>query len=273
MKTIGMIIPTPDNAFFASVAVHVSRKLKEQGWNLILCSSDNDAQKEKEQLRLLQELGTDGILCISGLSELPDGLLDKDMPLVWLDRVPKSKEPIPWVANDDCLALEEATNFLIEKGCHSILLAPGFIAENSDNPRIRGYMKALAGHGLPFDPSYILKRPGRDTSERETEALVREHLHEGSAIDGIITSSDRAAFGAMAALRSVGYYVPEDVRLITFDNSPYAAASVPAVTAIDRNTEKMAGRACEILLKLIRNEPVEFQNVIPVSLVKRESTR
>jgi DNA-binding LacI/PurR family transcriptional regulator len=273
MKIIGMIIPTPDNAFFATVAVHVSRILQKQGWNLILCSSDNDAQKEKEQLQMLEQLGASGILCISGLSELPHGLLQKNTHLVWIDRVPRSEDPIPWVANDDCLALEEATDFLIDRGCHAILLAPGFIAENSDNPRIRGYQKALKKHGLPFDPSYILKRPGLDTSERETEALVREHLHEGNAIDGIITSSDRAAFGAMAALRSVGCYVPEDVRLITFDNSPYAAASVPAFTAIDRNTDKMAECACEVLLKTIGGEKTEIQNVIPVSLVKRESTR
>lgn len=273
MKTIGMILPTPDNSFFASLAAYVSEKADQEGWKLLLCSSDNNAEKEKEQLKLFETYGIDGILCISGLSELPSDLFEKEIPIVWIDRVPHTDHPIPWAANDDRSALKEATSYLIHKGCRDIMLAPGFVAEGNDSPRISGYRDALEENSIPFDPSRILKRPGLTSSEKETEQLVRERLREGCAIDGIITSSDRAAFGAMAALRSIGYYVPEDVRLITFDNSPYASAGITPITALERNSKQMADTACEVLGKIMNGQPAPYENIIPVSLVERESTR
>lgn len=91
--------------------------------------------------------------------------------------------------------------------------------------------------------------------------------------DGIITSSDRAAFGAMKALGKVGYYAPEDVKLISFDNSPYSTMASPSITSLDRNPASLAGRACEILLDLIAGKDVQKENIISVSLVERDSTR
>ena len=273
MKTIGLIVPTTDNSFFADLAMEISRQAEKEGWQLLMASSNNSAAKEKEQLKLFETCGVDGILCISGLSKLADDLFAKDIPIVWIDRVPSADHPIPWVANDDAKALYEATSYLAEHGCRNILLAPGFVAEGNDSPRIQGYSQALKDHDLKCDPACILKRAGKAPSEVETEELVRNYLREGHAVDGIITSSDRAAFGAMAALRSVGFYVPEDVKLITFDNSPYAAASVPAITALDRNTDEMAACAVELLKNLMQGNPCRYDNIIPVSLVKRESTR
>lgn len=273
MKTIGLILPTTDNSFFADLAMELSTQAMQEGWELLISSSNNNAEKEREQLKLFETYDLDGILCVTGLSRYPEDLLQKRIPIVWIDRVPMADHPIPWVANDDEKALYEATSFLVENGCRNILLAPGFVAEGNDSPRIQGYSQALKDHGFSCSPDYILKRAGKAPSEIETEELVRNHLRRGNPVDGIITSSDRAAFGAMAALRSVGCYVPEDVKLITFDNSPYAAASVPAVTALDRNTDLMAQRAVELLKDLMQGRSCKYENIIPVSLVKRESTR
>ena len=119
----------------------------------------------------------------------------------------------------------------------------------------------------------MLHRQGEKSSEAESEELVRNLLRGGVEIDGIITASDRAAFGAMAGLRSVGLYAPEDVRLISFDNSPYSTMASPAITALDRNPAALAQKACQILLASIRGEEVSIENIVPVSLIKRDSTR
>lgn len=93
-------------------------------------------------------------------------------------------------------------------------------------------------------------------------------------MDAIITSSDRAAFGAITALRSIGQYVPEDVKLISFDNSPYSTMASPAITTIDRNPRQLAEDACEALLSLFNGiHPDPLETIVPVSLVKRDSTR
>ena len=269
----GIVIPTTDNAFFSSLADHAERCLHENGYASLICSSANNAEREKEYLRALASLGVRGILCVSGLSVLPEGLLPEDLPLVWMDRHPASARKVPCVANDDRAAMMEATEYLISLGCRNILLMPGYLAETRTNPRVIGYGEALKKHGIPVNPACILNRSGEKPSETETEELVRGVVQKGLPVDGIIASSDRAAFGAVAALHRVGLYVPEDVKLICFDNSPFSTMASPSVTALDRNPRELAETACGCLLKQIRGESVPEQITVPVRLCRRDSTR
>ena len=222
---------------------------------------------------MLAEGGARGILCVSGLSALPDDLLPPELPLVWMDREPSSAREIPLVANDDRAAMAEATGYLIEQGCRNILLMPGYLAETRLSPRVLGYEQALKTHGIEPNPAYILNRAGKKSSETETEELVRDLMGQGVPVDAIITSSDRAAFGVITALHRVGLYVPEDVKLISFDNSPYSAMASPAITALDRNPRLLAASAVDCLLERIAGRPVRDRTIIPVGLCRRDSTR
>lgn len=181
---VGIVIPAADNSFFSNLADSAARCLSALGYNALILSSLNSAEQEKEHLKTLTEIGAKGILCVSGLSALPEDLLPAGFPLVWLDRYPASDREIPLVANDD-----------------------------------------------------------------------------------------RAAFGVITALHRVGLYVPEDVKLISFDNSPYSSMASPAITALDRNPRLLAETACRTLLDLMEGRQVEKETIIPVSLCKRDSTR
>ena len=271
MKNIGLIIPTTDNSFFSSLA-HSLQKIKSEEYDLFICDSENSPEKERKYLKDLSDI-CEGIIDVSGLSELPDDLLEEDYPLVFVDRRPGSNRKVAWVANDDAKAMEEATGYLIEKGCKNILLLPGYVAEKQDSPRVSGYKQALLQNGLNYDDGFVLNRKGKGSSEEETEALVMDKIHEGVKFDGIITSSDRAAFGALRAISKLGYYAPEDVRLISFDNSPYATMASPSITTIDRNPYELARVAYNVLMKIIDDQPYETENIIPVSLIKRDTTR
>ena len=136
-----------------------------------------------------------------------------------------------------------------------------------------GYEEALIQHGITPDPEYILDRPGRKSSELETEELVGQIMQKGLPVDAVITASDRAAFGVITALHRVGLYVPEDVKLISFDNSPYSSMASPAITALDRNPRELAETAGKCLLDMIEGRTVEERTIIPVSMCLRDSTR
>lgn len=271
--TVGIVIPTVDNSFFSNLADSAAHYLDELGYTALILSSANNAELEKKHLQTLAEIRVKGILCVSGLSSLPADLLPVDLPLVWMDRHPSSERVIPLVANDDQAAMCNATEYLIEQGCRNILLMPGFLAENRISPRVLGYEEALKKHGLEPNPDFILHRAGKKASEIETEELVRSLMGKGINVDAIITSSDRAAFGVITALHRVGLYVPEDVKLICFDNSPYSSMASPAITALDRNPKLLADSAVHCLLSLIEGKSVEEKIIIPVSLCKRDSTR
>lgn len=98
-------------------------------------------------------------------------------------------------------------------------------------------------------------------------------LSENKDVDAIITSSDRAAFSVMKAIGKLGYYAPEDIKLISFDNSPYSTLSSPSITSIDRNPKAIAAKAVEVLLDRMNGKEVNVTNMIEVSLVTRDSTR
>ena len=273
MKTIGMIVPTVDNSFFANLAHCVERELAAAGYRTLICDSSNNAEKEKEDISMLIELGTAGVIDVSGLSEVPAELIPADYPVVFVDRLPSGAQNMTWVANDDAQAMQEATAYLLEKGCRNIVLMPGYIAEHQDNPRVLGYQAALKEAGLEFDPSHVVNRKGTGSSEQETEELVMAMMKNGKKVDAIITSSDRAAFGAAKALGKCGYYVPEDVRLISFDNSTYSTMASPSITSIDRNPAELAKKAAEQLIRRISGEACENKVIVPVTLIKRDSTR
>ena len=272
-KMIGMIVPTIDNFFFASLVRETGEILRKKGCQMILCDSSNRVESEKTAFQTLSRISVDGVICISGLNIFQEELLSENIPLVWVDRKPSSERIIPWVANDDQSAMELATDTLIRCGCRNILLLPGFLAEHQESPRVAGYRRSLEKHGLVCRPENILNRAGKKSTEQEADELVSRIIHEGNEIDGIITSSDRAAFGAITSLRRGGLYVPEDVKLISFDNSVYASLASPGITCLDRNPRQLAQTACDILEKQIAGEPVEIAHVVEVSLIARDSIR
>ena len=272
MKTIGMILPTTDNSFFSSLVHYVEKYLNEQNIHLLICDSHNSSKREKEYLKKLSKI-CDGILDVSGLSELPEDFLLENYPLVFVDRKPVCSKQIPWVGNDDKEAMKEATSFLIKKGCKNILLLPGYIAEKQNEPRIHGYRQALEEATLSFDETYVINRKGEKSSEIETGEIILSIMKEAKPIDAIITSSDRAAFGVIRALNLLGYYVPEDVRLIAFDNSIYSTYASLSITSIDRNSKEIAEKACKLILDKIEGKKVDLETTISVSLVIKDSTR
>lgn len=273
-KWIGMIVPTLNNSFFSSLASSVEKEMRLRGFETYVADSANNVANEIVSIRQLESLGAHGIISVSGLAELPEDLVSEDTPVVWVDRCPESKREIPWVGNDDASAMELAAEHLIERGCRTILLLPGYVAQDKDNPRVEGYRRALEKNGIPFRSEFVLNRPGRKSSEEEAGELITKAVQDGIIMDGIITSSDRAAFGARRALQRIGYFVPEDVRLVSFDNSPYAAFASPSLTTLDRRPEELAKTASEVLCACIeKRTDVRKTNSIDVSLIPRGSSR
>ncbi len=259
-------------AYFSGLADYLAKELEKADCCALIFSSGNHAGRERTVYRILQSAGCEGIISVSGLSEFPEDLIPENYPIVWVDRVPLSERKIPWVANDDRDAMKKAADYLIEKGCRNILLLPGYLAEQQESMRVKGYRESFEKHGLVYKEAYVLNRKGNGTSEEETEQLVRECFGKGYSVDAIITSSDRAAFGAMTALEKIGRYVPEDIRLISFDNSPYNAMAVPGITALDRRPDLLAEEAVRVMNDLLSGNRTEIEHVIPVRLVERTST-
>ena len=141
-------------------------------------------------------------------------------------------------------------------------MIPGYIAGHHESLQEQGYIKALESNKIPVDESYILKRPGEKSSHIEAEKMVTDFLRRELPVDGIIAS------------RNVGLYVPEDIKMISFDDTLYAELAVPALTSLNRQPQKLAQTACDLLIQQINGNPSEkIVHYVPVKIEERDSTR
>lgn len=272
-QTIGLIVPNISNEFFSTLAYHIEIYLSEHGYSLFICNSDNQVEKEKNYFRSLTSKGVDGILCISGLNELTDDVICRDIPIVCIDRHPRTSRTIPQIFNNDRHISYVATEYLLKKGCRHILLLLSYAAAYSHVDRLNGYQQALNSFGLSLDKNYILERPGRESSLVESESLIYEFLMSPYPVDAIFATSDLSALGALQALKRAGRQVPNDIRVVGFDNMLYSRLSTPPISSIERHPEQLAVKGCERLLDLIQKRPpTSLLTVIPAEFIERESS-
>lgn len=272
--TVGLIVPNVNNAFFSQLAYTIETELFKRHYSVFICNSGNDPEKERQYFRTLIGKRVDGILCISDLNEIPSDILERNVPIVCVDRHPVTKgHVIPCVCNDDVAATRIATEHLLDRGCRKILFITSYLSEYTRRDRELGYRQALESRGLMVDENYLLKRPGNDPTPIETEMIVYDFLQKKLPVDGIFASNELAALGTLYALHRAGLKCPQDVKIVSYDNTLYSLMTNPPLTSVERNTAKIAQKACEVLMQLIAGDAPEQTEIhIATDLVQRAST-
>lgn len=271
-KTIGMIVPDISNDFFSTLALHTEQTLAKHGYSVFVCNNGNSVERERDYIRTLVSKRVDGIICISGSHALNDESVPRTIPVVCVDRYPGDDSPIPRVISDDVRGGYLATEHLIERGCRRILFISSALDDLNKRNRELGYEHALAVHGCTSDPALRILLSGEGPSMEEAERLVSMLIEQNVPFDGVFAVSDHAAVGALRALIRAGRSVPENVKVVGFDDSIYAQITAPTITSIRRFPTILAERGCETLLGLIRGELMPTETVVPVELVPRAST-
>ncbi len=269
---IGMIVPDISNDFFSAIALHVERTLAASGYSVFVCNTGNSAERERAYFTTLTSKLVDGVLCISGLNELPENLLPDAIPIVCIDRYPASGRRIPRVSSDDVRASRLAVEHLIGQGCRRILYISSYTADYARQDRATGYREALASHGMAVRPVDTLFVTGTRPSMEEAEELVARRIAQGLDFDGIFASSDHTAVGALKALRAAGVDVPGQVRIVGYDDSIYTRLTTPQLSTIQRHTDQLAERGCEVLLQMLAGKTPPAVTIVPTELVVRESS-
>lgn len=271
-KTVGMIVPDISNDFFSTLALHAEQRLARAGYSVFVCNTANSVERERSHIRTLVSKRVDGIICISGSNALSEETVPADIPVVCVDRYPGVDSSVPRVISDDVTGGLLATEHLIERGCRHILLISSAPDDLNKRNREQGYREALHRHAVAFDPAYRLLLPGREPSMVEAAQLVADFMGTGRPVDGIFAVSDHAAVGALRALAGLSIGVPEQVRIVGFDDSIYARIVTPDLTSVRRFPEELASRGCDVLLGLINGGEAAIETVVPVELVARSST-
>ena len=268
-NTIGLIIPDILNPFFPEIARAAEDTANKLGFNLILCNTDNNREKERQYYEMLINKQVDGII-IASYTALPNDLIlliERGIPVVVLDKEYDGYD-IPSIKCDDRLGGEIAAKHLIECGCNKIAHITGPMYIETFQERLDGFEKALNEKNI-YNPRVVKTA---EISLKDGYEATKKLLQDGIDIDGIFAGSDILAIGCYKALNDLGYKLYDDIKLIGYDglesNINYLEISSVAQPMYD------FGRyAVEMLIKLIREEAVSKKKItLDLEVIKRKST-
>lgn len=268
-NTLGLIVPEISGEFFAPMLRGIEATAGEAGFDLLIHTTSY--RKPEMRRHTLGEHNTDGLLVFIGSMEMAEleRLNSIGFPVVFLHQTAPEGLNIPIVTVENKKGAMLAVEHLIEvHGCCRILYLNGPEDNEDAGWRERGYRMALEKHGIPFDPALLV--PG-DFSSRRSAQTIHEVLQSGLQFDSIFSGDDMAGVGALSALREAGLRVPQDVKLVGFDDIPLARHLTPPLTTIHAPTEEVGRIATDLLVRLVRRETVEAQVLLPTELTIRQS--
>ena len=159
---------------------------------------------------------------------------------------------------------------MIQKQCRRILLLRDQKRASTIRQRRSGYLEALEEADISFQEDWEIMTKSDYTSVFTTVTQLLSD--KGCFFDGVFATNDNMALACLNALHAQNIQVPEQVKIVGFDNVSISQFCHPALTTITQNTELMAEAAGDALLKRIHHALEKQEFIIPVSLCIREST-
>jgi len=275
-KTIGVIIPNILNYFFSKVLLGIEEEANSKGYQIIICLSNNQFQKEAESLRLLSDGSVDGfILSMARETQAKEyndhfkKIIGQGYPIVMFDRVSDKIECDKVIVNDFDAAYN-ATSFLLAQGRKKIALISTINDLNIGKFRINGYKKALKDKYSYNNDELIISIHNKTAYHTAITSLFDDHVD----IDGIFATDNVSAITALKIANSRGYKVPEDIAVIGFSNDKISRLSFPSLTTVSQSALDIGKNAAKMLIERLnkRNSNDFKTTIIETNLVVREST-
>lgn len=273
---LGLFIPDITNLFFADVIRGIQMTADEYGYDLILCNTESDYQKEQEALKRLLMRKVEGfVISSTELGNREEGklllrhLIEKGQKMVFIS---STKDiPADHVVVDNEKGGYLATRHLIELGHRTIAHISGFLKTTSGHERFMGYRKAMEEANIPFNENFIAD--GEFTFQGGYRA-AKKMLGQKELPSAIFAANDIMALGGLQAINENGKKIPEDMALVGFDDIPVSALVKPALSTIHQPSLELGRKSAEILIGRIRDElpGKRVEITIEPKLVVRDSS-
>lgn len=272
---LGVIVPTINRGFFASIVRGIEQVANQAGFNVMIAQNYEDPEQERSNLQALLRAQVDGVIASISQNTLDfshyQALKEQGIPLILFDRVTESLDTSA-VVLDDYLGAFMATEHLIEQGCRRIAHFAGQQRLSIYRDRQRGYQDALQKYGLPLDGELLLES---SQTVESGQALTEQLLALPQPPDAIFSASDWAAVGALQILKAKGLAVPQQVAVVGFADEPFTPFVDPPLSSINQMSEQMGQLAAQQFLDAIEQSdapPLPKKTVLRPKLVARASS-
>lgn len=272
--SIALVVPNTSqhvfgHTYFMHLLVGVSAISDEHGAALVISTGVEQEHGVTAYERVLRSQVADGAIVASAAVDDPDlaGLVRSGLPVVLIGRTPTLSASI-WVGIDDVEGAHAATSHLVrEHHVQRLAHISGPLDHQSALDRLEGCQAALRDL-RSADPIVVQG----DYSEESGMLAARTLLEQGEPFDAVFAANDEMAYGAICEMRRHGRRVPEDIKVVGFDDFGLARVTSPGITTIRVPAEEIGRRAAAQLFDLLDgNQPPRGGTTLPVELIVRES--
>lgn len=276
-KTIGVLVPRIDNMFFPTVIKAVETSLKNCGYSIYLCDTDDKAEQEVKYINSLIARQVDGIISVDPKTEnIKSGFYEsigERLPLVCINGYNKDVK-CNFVLNDQESGARQAIKYLIELGHKNIIFVRGrksysydlkkdvYIEILKENNLLKNKHIIDVGEGNSYETAYI------------TRDIMMKELKDIDLPAAVFACNDLMALGVLNACKRLNYEVPKDISIIGFDNIVISSLVEPQITTVDQNMYKLGENAAKMILDVIKNNSKQTSIIkLNTQLITRKSCR
>ena len=273
-RTLGIVIPDLMHSFFVEIIAGFEPVASARGYGLLLCSSNEDATKERAELDLLRQRQVDGVVLASanasGNTDLLQRLTSLGIGLVMIDRDDHPGVTCDRVVTDDEEVGRLATSHLLAQGYRRIAHIAGPPIVHARR-REDGYRTALMAAGVRPKGEWVVRGGFMET---DGYRAMTKLLGRKSRVDAVFATNDPAAIGAMKAIWDAGLRVPEDVAMVGVGNIALGDLLRVPLTTVSWSRQEEGRLAAELLLDRIGHPSAAAPRrvVVPPELIVRRSS-
>lgn len=279
LKTVGLITTYISDYIFPHIVRGAEAALRRRGYRLLLSSTDNDKERERESLEMMLSQPLDGLIIeptksAEGNPNLSYYLsLDyRNIPYVMInERYPELDTPC--LKSDDRQGGYEAALHLLELGHERIA---GFFKMDDLQGvnRLKGFMQAHREKGVSIQPELVVHYSTEEKRTRPRDSALRMLSREAGRPTAFVCYNDELAVQLLEVIRQTGLSVPEDISLVGFDDSGLATATETKLTTLSHPKSAMGSDAVELLLSMIEGAAAKPEGKLyPPELIVRASTK
>ena len=262
-NTIGLIIADIANQFFGKLGREIEQEAARHGYRVIFCSSDENPEKSKQQIAMLQQSQVDGFIISPPMNseEQIRSLSKSNIPYVLIDRYFPEIES-NYIVIDNFDAAYRATSHLLKLGRKRI----ANITVNLDlvimKERTEGYKQALRDAGVEVDENLVKVLPfSHDNKDidRTIKDLVGKRNNKKA--DAILFSTSKLGIMGIECISALGLKIPDDLAIVSFDDPDAYRICVSPVTVINQPLKEIGKIAVQVLLNKIKHPVAKNQMI------------
>lgn len=270
-RSLALILPDITNPFWPTVARGVEDAAQQGGYTVLLCNSDENAEKQARYLEVVVSQQVDGVIiapCDSDSSHLAL-LRERSIATVVIDRRIDDWD-VDTVRGDSIGGAHALVRHLIDLGHKRIAMLTGPENTSTSQDRVAGYEAALSHAGILVDADLVRYGEFRESSGHE---MMRDLLGGHPDITAVFAANNAIALGALEAIGERGLKVPQDVALVCFDDLSPTSQVFPFLTVAEQPAYQIGFEAAQLLLNALATRAPRAPRhiMLPSRLIIRHS--